>query len=252
MSKLTDLLPIPRNKINQGLASAGNSFMLATLGNPRSSYSSDCQTVTNPTLKKRIITKSVGPFRVSGLDSAVESLVEIMAHVKADHPDVYAALGTAGMLCPRLVRGSRTSISNHSWGTAVDLTIGGQLVPLGKPAVQRGLLLVAPIFNKAGWFWGAGWSRADSMHMEASRSLITKWAGGVSKKVVGAVEVLQMGDRGTDVTALQKALNKLGEKLDTDGIFGADTRRAVIAFQGKSKLRADGIVGKDTQSMLLA
>lgn len=250
---MTDLLPIPRSKINQGIISAGNRFMLASLGNPRSSYSADCQPVTNSELKARFVTANVGPFRVTGLDDAVESLRAILARAKEVQPEAYASLGTAGMGCPRLVRGSKTSISNHSWGTAVDLTVDGQLIPLGKQAVQRGLLLIAPFFNDAGWFWGAGFSRADSMHFEAGRALITKWAGKVSTRVAGAVGDLDMGDRGTDVAALQKALNAAnGEKLDVDGVFGAATRAAVIAFQAAHNLRADGIAGKDTLTMLYA
>ena len=47
--------------------------------------------------------------------------------------------------------------------------------------------------------------------------------------------------------ALQRNLNKLGYSLNADGIFGEDTKKAVISFQGKNGLSADGIVGPNTQ-----
>jgi D-alanyl-D-alanine dipeptidase len=50
-----------------------------------------------------------------------------MADIAKEQPAVYAGLGSAGMLCCRLVRGSTTAISNHSWGTAIDLTLNGVL-----------------------------------------------------------------------------------------------------------------------------
>lgn len=249
MANMKDLLPVPKG-LNDGVTSAGNSFMLSAFGNPRSNYTSECQPVTNKNLKQRIVLANVGPFRVQGLDSAVEDLKLIFAKAKETLPDVYSVLGTAGMLCPRLIRGSATSISNHSFGTAIDLTIGGELIPLGKPKVQRGLLLLYPLFHEHGWFWGASFHRTDSMHFEAGKSLVSKWAGKVPAKVVGSVSTLQMGDRSDEVAALQKKLNALGEKLVVDGVFGAGTRAAVIAFQAKNKLRADGIVGSGTQTML--
>lgn len=53
-----------------------------------------------------------------------------------------------------------------------------------------------------------------------------------------------------DVKALQQILNTLGYKLDTDGIFGDGTRRAVLDYQSKHGLTADGIVGSATWSSL--
>ena len=79
------------------------------------------------------------------------------------------------MLCARYVRGSQTNISNHSWGTAIDLTIEGQLDPRGNNQVQFGLQLIAPIFNAQGWFWGAGFTTEDGMHFEAGQALAGGW-----------------------------------------------------------------------------
>ncbi len=60
-------------------------------------------------------------------------------------------------------------------------------------------------------------------------------------------EVLRRGKRGDSVRKLQEALKGLGYNIEhTDGRFGDDTRRAVIAFQTKNKLKADGVVGPAT------
>ncbi len=183
MPRLTNLLPIPAG-LNAGLDSASNAFMLEALGAPRRSYGANCQPVTNPGLKRRIITSNLGPFTVTGLDRAVASLGEVLAQIKAEQPAVHAALGTAGMLCARLVRGSATSISNHSWGTAIDLTIGKALDARGNGKVQYGLTLIAPIFNRHGWYWGAGFPIEDGMHFEVSRQLLANWENG-KKKAAG-------------------------------------------------------------------
>jgi hypothetical protein len=97
--------------------------------------------VTNTALAGRMVTRSVGPFQVIGLDSAVTSLSTIMTSIAFDQRLVYRVLGTAGMQCARNVRGSITNISNHSWGTAIDLTIdnfldarGDEQIPIRPPS----------------------------------------------------------------------------------------------------------------------
>ena len=77
--------------------------MQARLGAPRTSYSQNCQPVTNTTLARRMVTRNVGPFSVTGLDSAVASLTTIMTSIASDQRLVYRVLGTAGMHCARYV-----------------------------------------------------------------------------------------------------------------------------------------------------
>jgi Putative peptidoglycan binding domain/D-alanyl-D-alanine carboxypeptidase len=254
MPGLKDLVSVPSG-INQGLNGTGNAFMLSLLGNPRPNYTADCQPVTNAKLKGRFVSAvNVGPFKVTGFDLAVESLKTVMADIKVEQPNVHAALSTAGMLCCRLVRGSTSAISNHSWGTAVDLKIQGVLDPRGDNKVQFGLTLIAPIFNRHKWFWGAGFPTEDGMHFEISQQLLKKWhADGLllpGHKPASTVKMM-LGDRGENVVDLQKRLNKLGAKLEADGVFGQSTHRAVIAFQGQEGLSPDGIVGKATWKRLV-
>jgi peptidoglycan hydrolase-like protein with peptidoglycan-binding domain len=58
------------------------------------------------------------------------------------------------------------------------------------------------------------------------------------------------GSKGSDVTELQKLLNKNGATLDEDGIFGNNTKQAVKDYQQKNGLAADGIVGNNTWGAL--
>lgn len=64
---------------------------------------------------------------------------------------------------------------------------------------------------------------------------------------------LRNGNSGTQVKVLQWLLNEGGYNAGTvDGIFGANTLKAVKAYQKAKGLTVDGIVGKNTWTKLLA
>ena len=57
----------------------------------------------------------------------------------------------------------------------------------------------------------------------------------------------QLGSRGQEVRAVQQKLKQLGfYGGSVDGIFGAQTRRAVVAFQKSVGITADGVAGPKT------
>lgn len=171
--KNTDEVPVPK-EVNRGLLASTGGMMETLLGRPRRSFTSECQPITNPALRKRIITDDIGPFNVTGFDLAVRDLKTlIFPEIAKKHPKL--KLSSAGMLCCRLVRGSLTSISNHAWGTAIDLKVDGVLDEYGNGKVQYGLTLIAPIFNKHGWYWGAHFRKEDGMHFDVSYTKIQKW-----------------------------------------------------------------------------
>ncbi len=249
---VSELIPVPPN-LNPGIPSAKQATMLAILGNPRRQYSDECQPLTNERLQRLFVeSQSVGPFKVTGLKPAVASLRDVMTDVGREQPEVSEALGTAGMFCARLVRGSLHAISNHSWGTAVDLRLNGVLDRRGDDRVQRGLVEIAPIFNRHGWFWGAGFRTEDAMHFEASDDLIRKWAldGLLGDVPASPTRILVIGDRGPEVAEVQRRLNAAGADLKVDGSFGPGTRGAVAAFQASNGLLPDGVVGPDTLAAL--
>ncbi len=63
--------------------------------------------------------------------------------------------------------------------------------------------------------------------------------------------ILQLGDRGSQVSALQESLAVAGFPSRTKGIFDWTTQEAVRQFQEAKGLTADGIVGPQTMALLL-
>lgn len=172
---LTEQMILAKTRFNKNITQPRNKTMLAILGNPRDSYSTDCQPITNPKLKALLETRQIGPIKVTMLRPALESLERVMNRLKETDPDIYEKVGTAGALCARFIRGSSTSISNHSWATAIDLTLEGQLDGFADGGTQFGLLILAEYFNEEGWFWGAAYRREDSMHFEVGEETLRKW-----------------------------------------------------------------------------
>lgn len=173
---MTEQMQLARDQFNTGITQPRNRVMLEILGQPRQQYGVNCQSVTNANLRGLLETRQVGPIRVTMIRPALESLERIMGRLQEEEPDIYAAMGTAGALCVRLIRGSSSGISNHSWGTAIDLKLEGRLDGFGDGSTQFGLLLVAELFNEEGWFWGATYSREDSMHFEVGVETLRAWA----------------------------------------------------------------------------
>ena len=65
------------------------------------------------------------------------------------------------------------------------------------------------------------------------------------------VAVLRQGASGNEVKEVQRRLKLWGYyKGSVDGVFGAGTKSAVIAFQKKNGLTADGVVGQSTYKAL--
>ncbi|NJM82348.1 MAG: M15 family metallopeptidase [Tabrizicola sp.] len=172
---LTEEMKLGKTKFNKGVTQPRNKVMMEILGPPRDSYSTDCQPVSNPRLKAMLETRTVGPVKTTMLRPAMESFQRVMDRLKETDPDIYAKVGTAGALCARLIRGSATSVSNHSWGTAIDLTLQGELDRFADGGTQFGLLILAEYFNDEGWYWGAAYNREDSMHFEVGEETLRAW-----------------------------------------------------------------------------
>lgn len=63
--------------------------------------------------------------------------------------------------------------------------------------------------------------------------------------------LLRRGNSNNFVFLLQFILNQFGYNLSVDGIFGANTEKAVRDFQQKNGLSVDGLVGQNTWKTLL-
>ena len=172
---LTETMKLAKTRFNKGITQPRNKTMMEILGPPRDNSSSDCQPVSNIKLKALIEQRQVGPIKVSMLKPALESLERVLNRLKKSDPDIYAKVGTAGALCARFIRGSTTSVSNHSWGSAIDLTLQGELDRFADGGTQFGLLILAEYFNDEGWYWGAVYNREDSMHFEVGEETLRAW-----------------------------------------------------------------------------
>lgn len=256
MASYATTLPLgaDRSSLNGALHGSRNRTMLALLGNPRGTYDDSCRWPTNNDLLRLVVQRNVGPFKVSGLRPAVDTLEQILADVRKSEPEIYAVLGHQGMLCCRYVRGSKSSISNHSWGTAIDLTLEGHLDKRGDGRAQVGLLAIYRIFNAHKFFWGASFPTEDAMHFEASEELIHEWhqLGLLGAGELPDVQVaFEFGDRGAGVKSLQEALNQiLAFDIDTDGVFGPATRAAIIELQRRNKLQLTGWISAELWGVL--
>ena len=175
---LTEQMIANRSKFNQGVTQPRSKTMLGLLGSPRDDYGTDCRSISNPKLKALIETRQIGPIKATMLKPALDSLERIVEKLKRDEPDIYAKLGTAGGVCARLIRGSNSSVSNHSWGTAIDITLQGEIDPFADGTMQIGLVILAEHFNEEGWYWGGGYSREDGMHFEVGEETVRAWVEG--------------------------------------------------------------------------
>ena len=83
---------------------------------------------------------------------------------------MYLVLSWGGSWVPRFIRGSRTVLSNHAWGTAFDINVNWN--PLGAVPALKGetgsVRELVEIAYDHGMYWG-GWfsKRPDGMHFEA-------------------------------------------------------------------------------------
>jgi len=69
--------------------------------------------------------------------------------------------------------------------------------------------------------------------------------GGAALAAGGSTTLLHRGSHGSTIAAVQRALG-----IPADGVYGSQTRRAVMAFQRAHGLIVDGIVGPQTLGAL--
>ena len=169
------VLVADRRNLNKGLSVPTSSWLVGTFGPPAENLGDSCAGMTNPRLAGLLQDQQVGPVRVKMLKPAIESLGIIFDKIKLADPDLFARINTAGSLCVRLVRGSATSVSSHSFGLSLDLNINGVLDTLGDGRTQLGLTILSDFFNADGWVWGAAYGREDSMNFEVSKETIEQW-----------------------------------------------------------------------------
>lgn len=100
----------------------------------------------------------------------------------------------AGSFVPRFKRGSTTSPSNHTWGTAFD--INHQQNPFRRPIAAKGeygsVVELLPIFREFGFECGADWrpENRDGMHFEIERLMTLSKIAQIEEELTGQSEVV--------------------------------------------------------------
>jgi hypothetical protein len=182
MSKFSEFVLLSSiTPFNVGLSSATQETMISLLGRPKLPLTTQDQPdhVSDTVRKLQTRANVADTIRVTGIKPAVKSLRDVLSKAAAENPQLVAALSSAGMLVVRLRRPTSgnpsTKISNHSWGTAIDFAIDGK-DPVGDTGqkVPRGIAMLVPFFNAAGWFSGIAFH--DDMHFEVAEETIRKWA----------------------------------------------------------------------------
>lgn len=168
-------------EINVGLTSASEETMIDALGRPTGILTTaEDNRLISPTAKRLLQTRNVGPFPATGIKPALDSLETIFVNVKNANAALFDAVGFGGMLSVRLRRPTSgppsTKISNHAWGTAIDIKIDGRLDLSADGRVSRGIAALIPFFNDQGWFSGVGFRTAeDDVHFEVAEETIGAW-----------------------------------------------------------------------------
>lgn len=194
----------------------------------------------------------------------IVALVETLFEITELEGYKLKAASTGGYNC-RAIAGTRTA-SNHSWGLAVDLNWNDNPYSLIfksdiPPAVVHA-------WEQAGFYWGGRYRvRKDAMHFEylgspsnvardlkIAKARLASLRGPVKpptpkppvvtppapKPAAGrkpGSRTIARGNTGADVRVLQRFLG-----IKDDGVFGAQTDRAVRSYQVMRKVKQTGIV----------
>ncbi len=147
--------------------------------------------------------------------------------------------GTTG----RQVRSLQTLLNAHGLGIGVDGSFGPR-TRKALMAFQRSVGLVVDGI--------AGAATAGKLNRSSRRPVARpdNLAGPAPTTQVTGDPALSFNSRGGIVSALQTLLNSKGASVTVDGVFGAGTRNAVVAFQRANGLGTDGVVGAGTAAKL--
>lgn len=92
----------------------------------------------------------------------------------------------------------------------------------------------------------------NNINQNNSGAINMNTKSGLTNEEIYDKMIIAKGSQGENVIKLQNSLNELANKytdipkLKVDGIFGDNTEKAVIQFQGMFNLTTDGVVGRYT------
>lgn len=104
--------------------------------------------------------------------------------------------------------------------------------------------------------WSNHWNRREFWHYQFDEGLT--WDAAMlqlrGQTRPAQDSVIGLNDRGDEVRKIQTRLAELGflPKAEIDGVFGAKSKAAVMAFQKSKNLGIDGLVGSNTRQVLFS
>lgn len=219
----------------------------------------DAAEVTKPGPRCNVATTAVsaGGVKVVVRTELAPLVKELLARTKAMGYMMHAA-STGGYNC-RYISGTSTP-SNHAYARAVDINWNEN--PHSYTFTSTIPPKVVKMWMNAGFYWGGHYSKPDTMHFEyvGAKSAISTYYRTLTGQPAPSTPVAsetafptlaQGSTNRAAVTTLQYALVARGGAITVDGVFGAKTKSAVVAFQKSKGLTADGIVGAKTWPALL-
>lgn len=146
--------------------------------------------------------------------------------------ELYGSPIYVGYAFKRIGEGGHSNMSQHYAGTALDI---GQRMSEASRDRLRNLSINNKIFTYVEpKYLTPTWVHVDKRNPNPACS-------------TGGYPVIKQGSKGVYVAVLQDALNTLGYNAGAiDGIFGNNTKNAVIRYQRARGLAQDGIVGCNT------
>lgn len=84
---------------------------------------------------------------------------------------LHLVLTYSGSYVPRFIRGSRTVLSNHAFGSAFDINVEWNRLGVVPALVSRkgSVRELVKIANDNGFYWGGHFTRLDGMHFEVAK-----------------------------------------------------------------------------------
>ncbi len=189
---------------------------------------------SNPAMAEKILTEEIG----HSIDARIN-----VNDAKGDEGDIFSRLSHGEKISKKEL--AALQAENDS-GT---ININGEKIEVEYgffSRIKKFLKRIKNIINGSGANETANNGTSNTGTIDKTTNNETVDQGSTIKSVSSDV-ILRQGSRGKEVKLLQQQLQLVGFNPGTaDGIFGAKTKSALVAFQYSHNLVADGIAGPNT------